>query len=251
MVLNKYRYLLPRFVDGPANFCIKHHISPNMLTIAGFLVNVIAAVLLAFPYTFLYNYYEITPLLWYYFFGFPAILFFFASYLDALDGTVARKTGQSTKFGGFLDSTLDRISDAVIVLGLMFGNMIWPWNELINNLIAFISLGTILLISYTRSRAELEGVIMKGIGFMERAERIFIILFAYIIEWIIFAIQEFFFDQFSFRWFFPIFYLVFTALCIQTLIARISWAEKWLNNKMPETVAKLLEEEKKAKAIPK
>ena len=84
---------------------------------------------------------------------------------------VARKTGQTSKFGGFLDSTLDRISDSVIVLGLIWsGEMIWPWDFKINCLIGFISMGTMLLISYTRSRAEIEGVIMKGIGFMERAE---------------------------------------------------------------------------------
>ena len=144
-----------------------------------------------------------------------------------------------------MDSTLDRISDSVIVLGLIWsGEMIWPWDFKINCLIGFISMGTMLLISYTRSRAEIEGVIMKGIGFMERAERVFILLFGYIAQWAIFAIQSYFNLPLNYQWFFPVFFVVYTILCIHTLVERMIWAEKWLNNKMPEKVAALLNEQK-------
>jgi len=245
MVLNNYRHLLPRFVDGPINFLVKHKVTPNQVSVIGFLISVAAAVTYAFPTVFLYNYVVITSWFWWFWAGIPPILFFISAYFDVLDGGVARKTNQVTKFGGFLDSTLDRISDSITIMGLMYGNMIWPWNNAINNLLAFLAMGVSILISYTRSRAEVDGVVMKGIGFMERAERVFYLLFAYILEWAIFAIQKYWFPTTTpIDWFYPVTFIIFLVLCIQTLWARVSWAEKWLNNKMPEKVAELLAAQK-------
>lgn len=247
MVLNNYRHLLPRFVDGPINFLVKHKVTPNQVSVIGFLISVAAAVTYGFPEIFLYGVWKSGTWFWWFWAGIPPILFFVSAYFDVLDGGVARKTNQVTKFGGFLDSTLDRISDSITIMGLMYGNMIWPWDSAINNLIAFIAMGTMILISYTRSRAEVDGVVMKGIGLMERAERIFIILFGYIIEWAIFAIQSYWFPTVDpITWFFPVFFIIFTLMCMQTLWARVSWAEKWLNNKMPEKVAEIMAKQKPA-----
>ena len=49
MVLNNYRHLLPKFINGPVNFCAKHKITPNMISFLGFLDSVAAAVALALP----------------------------------------------------------------------------------------------------------------------------------------------------------------------------------------------------------
>jgi len=249
MVLNNFRYLLPKFIKGPVKFCVKFKISPNAISIIGFIVSTIAAVGFAFPNIFLYNYSPISSWFYWWWAGIPVILFFLGGYIDIIDGAVARKTGKSSKFGAFLDSTLDRLSDAIIILGLMFGKLIFPWNENWNYIIGFTSLIIMLLISYTRSRAELEGVIMAGIGLMERGERYFILVFGYLIEWAIFAIKTQYFpesESYS-RWFFPVFFIIYTLLCLQTLGARILWTYKWLNNKMPEKVAKILaKEEEKA-----
>jgi archaetidylinositol phosphate synthase len=239
MVLNKYRYLLPRFLNGPVAFCVRHKITPNQISVFGFFVSCLAAIALAFPRIFIYNIW----LAW-----LIPIVFLFAGYLDVLDGAVARETKQVSKFGGFLDSTLDRISDAVVIIGLIFGGMLWP-NFSLNLIIGFIALSAMFLISYTRSRAELEGVVMKGIGFMERGERVLILLGAYIIEATIYFI-EFIIGLFTapiphFIWFYPIFFLIFTIFCIQTFVARVVWAYKWLSNKMPEKVAAILAENQK------
>ena len=110
-------------------------------------------------------------------------------------------------------------------------------------IIGFIALIIMLLISYTRSRAELEGVKMAGIGFMERGERYIILIMGYIIEWTIFAINIQYHDGSYSKWFFSVFFLIYTVLCLQTLLARIFWTYKWLNNKMPEKVAKILAKE--------
>jgi archaetidylinositol phosphate synthase len=98
-----------------------------------------------------------------------------AGAMDLFDGEVARRTNKETQAGAFLDSNLDRLSDAIFILALVYGG-------LVDYLLGYIILFLVIMISYIRSRAENEGVDMKGIGFMERAERILFLLFAIIIE---------------------------------------------------------------------
>ncbi|MHA1776044.1 MAG: CDP-alcohol phosphatidyltransferase family protein [Promethearchaeota archaeon] len=226
MVLNNFRYLLPKFVNGPSRWCIKKKITPNQLSLFGFILSVLAGVAFAFPNVFLYNYSYITNNIWWWWACVPPWLFFISGYIDVLDGTVARNSGMVSKYGAFLDSTLDRIADAVSLIGLMVGGIIWPWDKTINYLIGFISLTIILMISYTRSRAEIEGLSMKGIGFMERAERFFLLIFIYVIEWAVFAIEEKFGNGHQTLWVFPVLFLIYTAFCTLTLIQRILFSYK-------------------------
>jgi len=94
-----------------------------------------------------------------------AIALLLSSALDALDGYVARKKGLRTPFGAFLDSTTDRISDALHTYALLIvGIMDYPH--------AFAQLVAEYMVSYTRARAESLGVSMEGIGLMERGERV-------------------------------------------------------------------------------
>lgn len=227
MVLNKYRYLLPRFINGPVNWLVRKNVHPNALTVIGFLISVASAITFAFPNVFLYNIYLASI---------PGLLLFISGYFDVLDGAVARKTGTVSKFGGFFDSTLDRISDAVIILGLMFSGLLFPWNQIVNDVIGFVTLITVLMISYTRSRAELEGVVMKGVGLMERAERVFFILGIYIAEFLVWSISVYGLGVEPADYVFPMLFGIFSLLCIQTLWKRVSWTYKWLENKIPEEV---------------
>jgi len=90
---------------------------------------------------------------------------------DALDGVVARLYGQTTIFGGFLDSLLDRYADSAVFVGIILGRLCsleWGLVALIGS----------LLVSYTRARAEAAGVKMETIGLAERAERIIILAIA-------------------------------------------------------------------------
>lgn len=84
--------------------------------------------------------------------------------MDALDGSLARLTGRTTRFGGFLDSTTDRINDVFLIYSLKFVGLS---EELVIALIV-----VSFLISYTRARAEGLGLQMEGVGIIERAERI-------------------------------------------------------------------------------
>jgi phosphatidylglycerophosphate synthase len=106
-----------------------------------------------------------------------------AGAMDLFDGEVARRTGNETQAGAFLDSNLDRLSDAIFILGLIYGG-------LVDYFLGFILLFLVIMISYIRSRAENEGVNMKGVGFMERAERLLFLIFAIIFELIFYFATE-------------------------------------------------------------
>ncbi|MDH5233692.1 MAG: CDP-alcohol phosphatidyltransferase family protein [Gemmatimonadota bacterium] len=95
------------------------------------------------------------------------------AFFDVVDGIVARRTGRSSVFGAFYDSTLDRVSDGFLFGGLTFfyasAN---PHHSMTMVTIAMTGLIATFLTSYTRARAEALGVDMKGIGMLERPERI-------------------------------------------------------------------------------
>jgi archaetidylinositol phosphate synthase len=89
----------------------------------------------------------------------------FSGLLDALDGALARLYGETSNFGGFFDSLLDRYSDTIILCGIILGGL----TDIKWGLAALV--GT-MLVSYARARAEAAGVIMESVGIAERAERL-------------------------------------------------------------------------------
>jgi phosphatidylglycerophosphate synthase len=137
--------------------------NPNALTITGFVVTVIASFVL------------ISNL------PFGGFLVLLGGLFDVLDGVVARVNGKSSRFGAFLDSVLDRYSDAFVLLAI-------AWNFLNTGNYSGVApcLGTLVgafLISYARARAEGLGE-NCGHGLMERAERLLLISFGAITGWI-------------------------------------------------------------------
>ena len=160
-ILHKYN----KYIDRPVNFLIKHNVSPNEITFIGFIISITTAFLIAIGWVYFSLWFAwIVP-----------FLMGLAGAFDLFDGEVARRTDKETQSGAFLDSNLDRISDAVLILGLIYGG-------LVNYILGYIILFLVIMISYTRSRAENEGVNMKGVGFMERAERILFLLFVLLFE---------------------------------------------------------------------
>ncbi len=96
------------------------------------------------------------------------IFFLFSGLCDALDGVVARFYGETTVFGGFLDSLLDRYADSFIFVAILASGLcdvFWGAIALVGS----------LLVSYARARAEAAGVKMETIGLVERAERIILL----------------------------------------------------------------------------
>lgn len=96
------------------------------------------------------------------------VLLLSSGFCDALDGIIARLYQQSSTFGGFLDSLLDRYADSVIYIGVIMGGLCDP-------LWGLAALSGSLLVSYSRARAETAQISMESIGLAERAERILIL----------------------------------------------------------------------------
>ncbi|MFH1084837.1 MAG: CDP-alcohol phosphatidyltransferase family protein [Chloroflexota bacterium] len=99
--------------------------------------------------------------------------------LDGLDGTVARQTGGATRFGAFLDSVLDRVSESAVLLGLGIWYMQQP--GLIEEILVYAALVGSLLVSYTRARAEGLGLDCK-VGLLTRVERCLLLIAALILK---------------------------------------------------------------------
>jgi archaetidylinositol phosphate synthase len=102
------------------------------------------------------------------------VLLLISGFCDALDGILARLYHETTPFGGFLDSLLDRYADAVVYAGIITSGLcdtLWGLAALIGS----------LLVSYTRARAEATKIKMESVGLAERAERIIILATASII----------------------------------------------------------------------
>jgi len=126
-----------------------------------------------------------------------SIFVFTTGIFDGVDGAIARLTDNSTKSGAFLDSTMDRVSEFIVLLGLL----LYCWNESIflidMKLIVMISLFSSLMISYSRARAE---NFFKGdfdIGLMARSERLFYLVITSIIAHFFGFMNEF---VFIFMW---------------------------------------------------
>ena len=156
---------LGHFLDEPLGPVLRRiPLSPNSLTIIGFLITVIAALII--PHNLRLG----------------GILILFGGFFDVLDGVAARTNGRVTNFGAFLDSVLDRYSDAFIFLSISYyltasGNRVG----------AFLSLGTLVgafVISYARARAEGIGESCHT-GIMERPERIILLIFATLTGWLV------------------------------------------------------------------
>lgn len=97
-----------------------------------------------------------------------SILLLISGFFDVVDGCVARVLNKSTPKGAFLDSNFDKISEALIFIGIAIGG-------LSNPILAMIALSSSILVSYLRARSESLGIELKGVGVGERAERLVIL----------------------------------------------------------------------------
>ena len=96
------------------------------------------------------------------------VLVLVAGWFDMVDGAVAKATGRASKRGAFLDSTLDRVAEVALYLGILVGGYSTPEFVLL-------ALSLSLLVSYTRAKGDALGVALSGVGIGERSERLLII----------------------------------------------------------------------------
>ncbi len=136
---------------------LRLHITPNTVTVIGFFIVIVAAVVIGFGGLLA-----------------GALILTAGSLLDAVDGALARATGGGTAFGSFLDSTLDRAAEAILYMGVAAfylggSSPTWPV------IAALVALAGSFMVSYARARAEGIGL-TAAIGLAPRPERIVLIV---------------------------------------------------------------------------
>ncbi|MCL7979079.1 MAG: CDP-alcohol phosphatidyltransferase family protein [marine benthic group bacterium] len=104
------------------------------------------------------------------------ILILLGGIFDLFDGTVARRTGLASPFGAFYDSTLDRLSEIAVYLGLLslYNDYRLELGDVGTIYAIMLAMAGSLMISYTRARAEALGIHCT-VGLMQRAERVILI----------------------------------------------------------------------------
>ncbi len=137
------------------NRLIESRLTPNAISLTGFVLNVVAA-----------------ALVWERLFFLGGIAFIVGSVMDTLDGRYSRMSGKGTPFGAFLDSTLDRIEEG-IVLTAVAGYFALHGNRVAAAAVVVAVLAS-LMVSYTRARAEALGVECK-VGIATRPVRVVIL----------------------------------------------------------------------------
>ncbi|NJQ01493.1 phosphatidylinositol phosphate synthase [Streptomyces zingiberis] len=161
-MLNKYaRAFFTRVLTPFAALLLRLGVSPDAVTLVG-TGGVVAGALVFYP-------------LGEFFWGTVVITLFVFS--DLIDGNMARQAGRSSRWGAFLDSTLDRVADAAVFGGLA----LWyagRGDDLLLCAIAIFCLASGQVVSYTKARGEAIGLPVNVSGLVERAERLVITLVA-------------------------------------------------------------------------
>ncbi len=137
----------------------KTSITPNTVTWIGFLLILGAASLVGLGYPFAA--------------GWVVLI---SGFFDIIDGALARRTNRVSRFGGILDSTLDRLSEAIILIGIMVYFLFHSGSDLVPWIVILIGIAMIFsfMVSYIRSRAEAAGIDCQ-VGIFTRTERVIIL----------------------------------------------------------------------------
>lgn len=144
-------------------------VTPNQVTVVGTLLNVGAAALVVTNHLI-----------------YAGIVFLVAGCCDMLDGALARRTQKMTRFGAFLDSTLDRVSEGVVLAAIAY--LLATQGRAVDAGLVVLALLGSILVSYTRARAESLGLECK-VGLMSRPERVILIalgLFFNVLSYVIY-----------------------------------------------------------------
>lgn len=158
-MLSDIREKIKPLVESSARPFVKIGLKPNQVTVIGLIIGVLAGVLFSMQEVRL-----------------AGIVILVGGFFDIIDGAVARLTGQVTEFGGVLDSVSDRITDAILFVGIIAGGL-GSLFGLPGWFLPILALIGSYLVSYTRSRAESAGSGKLDVGIAERAERLLILAF--------------------------------------------------------------------------
>lgn len=154
--LKVFREPVYRIIDPVVGWLIRLKIHPNAISTMGFVATLVAGLL--------YHQAHVRT---------AGLLVLVGGVIDIFDGRVARESGLESKFGAFYDSTLDRLSEVVLFVGLasLYNTFRADLEDVAMVYVILMALGGSLMVSYTRARAEGLGLDCK-VGLMQRAERV-------------------------------------------------------------------------------
>lgn len=157
--LKVFRNPVYRIIEPVTAALVRWKVHPNTISTLGF------AVTLAAGYLF-----HLDHVRW------AGLCILLGGVLDIFDGRVARQSGLASKFGSFYDSTLDRLSEIVVFIGLLslYNQYGAELGDIWMVYVIFLALGGSLMVSYTRARAEALGLDCD-VGLMQRAERVLLL----------------------------------------------------------------------------
>ncbi len=167
--LNNIRAKLSGWIVKPLlPLLSKGRLKPDVLTLTGLVISGIAAAAISLKYLLV-----------------AGLLVLFSGLFDLLDGALARLTNQATSFGALLDSVVDRISEALLFLGLLI--LYVREGSQLEIVLVFLSLVGSFLISYIRARAEGLGIQCKT-GWFTRAERVIVLALGLLLSQVLIAL---------------------------------------------------------------
>jgi len=169
--LSEGRKLIAYYLTQPAaELLARTSITPNIITWLGFLLTLGAAALIVTGHLFA-----------------AGLVVLLAGFFDILDGVLARRTNRVTRFGALLDSTLDRLSEAMLLLSILVLNLYFKNQLSIEVLLVCLALIGSLLVSYIRARAEALGLECQA-GLFTRAERMTVLALGLLLSQIDYAL---------------------------------------------------------------
>ena len=162
--------ILDKIETPIVTFLHKLKISPNLLSVFGLILGIIAAVFIALDDLIL-----------------AALFLVIGAIADLFDGSLARKFNKETNFGAFLDSVIDRVQELSIFIGatyLLISKENYEWA-----ILPVLTLGLSFLVSYSRARGEGLGIQTKDSGIVTRPERLLIVIIGLITNQFIIAMM--------------------------------------------------------------
>jgi CDP-diacylglycerol--glycerol-3-phosphate 3-phosphatidyltransferase len=185
-------------IDPVADFLVRRQVNPNVITTVGTVCVLAGAVVYATGHIMTAGWIV----------GLTALF-------DVLDGTVARRTGTSSVFGAFYDSTLDRVADGGLMAGLaVFYAANRDYHNVYMVVVCLIGIIGTFLVSYTRARAEALGIDAK-VGVMQRPERV-----------VLLSVPQAFFGLALHGWVLMAIIVLLTVTAWITAVQRISFVHK-------------------------
>ena len=159
-----------RLTEPILRLLVRTNTTPTTLTWVGFSIALGAAVLIATGHLFI-----------------AGFLVLASGFFDMLDGALARRTSQVTRFGAVLDSILDRVSEAVLLLGILIFYLFLASQPTVGILLVCLALIGSPLVSYVRARAEAIGLECQ-VGLFTRAERVIVLAIGLLLSHIGYAL---------------------------------------------------------------